>query len=193
MAVVSREVVLTRYWHPAVRFCRPHVRPALLLLVVLAASVALLFLPINYKALGVYGYLGVFLVTLLGTGAMVLPVPYLGFVAMAGRELDPLWVAVVAGAAAALGELTGYLVGYTGRSLIGRNRWYGFLEGKIRRFGGPIVLLGAAVPNPLFDAIGVVAGATRMPLGLFLVSCFLGRTVRLYLVALLGTTLPPAG
>jgi membrane protein YqaA with SNARE-associated domain len=193
VAVVTPEAVLTRYWRPTVRFCRPHVRPALLLLAVGAASVALVFLPINYKALGVCGYLGVFLVTLLGTSAMVLPVPYLGFVAMAGRDLDPLLVGLVAGAAAALGELTGYLVGYTGRALIGHNRWYGLLERQIGRFGGPIVLLGAAVPNPVFDAIGVVAGATRMPVGVFLLACFLGRAVRLYLVALLGTTLPPAG
>ena len=192
MAVVTPDVVVKRYWQPTARLCRPHLRPAILLAAIVFASAALLFLPINYKALGVYGYLGVFLVTLLGTGAMVLPVPYLGFIALAGRDLDPVLVALVAGAAAALGELTGYLVGYTGRALMGRNRWYRFLEAQIGRFGVPIVFLGAAVPNPVFDAIGVVAGATRMPVGVFLVACFLGRVLRLYLVALLGTHLPSA-
>jgi membrane protein YqaA with SNARE-associated domain len=178
--------MLERYWRPTVRFCRPRIRPALALVAVLALSLGLMFVPIDYKALGHYGYLGVFVVTLLATGSLVLPVPYLALIVVAGTFLNPVLVALVAGVAAALGELTGYLVGYTGRSLIPRNRWYEMVERGITRFGAPVIFIAAAVPNPFFDAIGIVAGATRLPVWFFLVFCFLGKTVRFWLLALAG-------
>ncbi len=190
MAVVSRRLDVKRYWQPTVTYCRPRVRPALALVAVLALSVALVFIPINYKALGDYGYLGVFLVTLLATGAIVLPVPYLGLIVVAGTFLNPAGVALVAGVAAALGELTGYLVGYTGRSLLPKNRWYLMVERGVTRFGGPVIFVAAVVPNPFFDAVGIIAGATRMPIWLFLVACFLGKAIRFWVIASLGTMLP---
>ena len=186
MAVVSPQLMLERYWRPTVRFCRPHIRPALALLGVLALSLALIFVPIDYKALGNYGYLGVFVVTLLATGALVLPVPYLALIVVAGTFLNPVLVALVAGVAAALGEMTGYLVGYTGRTLIPHNRWYDLVERGVTRFGGPVIFIAAAVPNPFFDAVGIVAGATRLPVWFFLVVCFLGKAIRFWLLAVAG-------
>jgi membrane protein YqaA with SNARE-associated domain len=186
MAVVSPQLMLERYWRPTVRFCRPRVRPALALLAVLLLSGALVFVPIDYKAMGNYGYLGIFVVTLLATGAIVLPVPYLALILVAGSFLNPALVALVAGLAAALGELTGYLVGYTGRSLIPRNRWYDLVERGVTRFAAPVVFVASVVPNPFFDAVGIIAGATRMPVWIFLAACFLGKTIRFLLLAVVG-------
>src|SRR5215216_606608 len=192
MAVVSPQLMLERYWRPTVRYCRPRIRPALALLGVLLLSGALVFVPIDYKAMGNYGYLGVFVVTLLATGAIVLPVPYLALILVAGSFLNPVLVALVAGVGAALGELTGYLVGYTGRSFLPKNRWYDFVERGVTRFGGPVIFVAAAIPNPFFDAVGIVAGAVRMPLWLFWIACFFGKTIRFWLIALAGDSwLPP--
>jgi membrane protein YqaA with SNARE-associated domain len=189
MAVVSPQV-LKRYWQPTVTYCRPHVRPALLLLAVILLSVALVFVPINWKSFGDYGgYLGIFVVTLLATGAIVLPVPYLGLIVNAGTYLDPLAVALIAGVAAALGELTGYLLGYTGRTLVPKNRWYCAVERGVNRFAVPVVFVAAAIPNPFFDAIGIVAGATRMRLWLFIAACFVGKALRFWLLVKLSQNL----
>jgi membrane protein YqaA with SNARE-associated domain len=187
MAVSSQ--VLKRYWQPTVTYCRPRIRPALLLLAVLALSLGLVLVPIDWKIFGEYGgYLGIFIVTLLATGAIVLPVPYLGLIVNAGSSpfLDPVCVAIIAGLAAALGELTGYLVGYTGRALLPQNRWYDAVHRGVTRFGGPVIFIGAAIPNPFFDAIGIVAGATRFSVPLFLITCFAGKAIRFYLLVRLG-------
>ena len=88
-------------------------------------------------------FVGVFLVTLLATAAIVVPVPYLALILVPGSFLYPLLVAVVAGVAAALGELTGYAVGYTGRSLLPRTRWYLMLERGVTRCGGLVVVSSA--------------------------------------------------
>lgn len=186
---VNSAQVLHRYWQPTMRYCLPRVRPALMLAAMLALSVALLALPIDYKAMGDYGYLGVFVVTLLATGALVVPVPYLALILVAGTFLDPVLVALVAGSAAALGELTGYLVGYSGRSLMPKTGWYPRVERGVRRFGAPIIFVAAVVPNPFFDAVGAIAGATRMPVWRFVLVCFAGKALRFLLLALLGGSL----
>ena len=192
MAVVSPQLMLERYWRPTVRYCRPRIRPALALLGVILLSGALVFVPIDYKAMGNYGYLGVFVVTLLATGAIVLPVPYLALILVAGSFLNPVLVALVAGVGAALGELTGYLVGYTGRSLIPKNRWYRMIERGMARFAAPVIFVASVVPNPFFDAVGIVAGATRLPVWLFLLACFLGKTIRFLLLAFVGDAVLPS-
>jgi membrane protein YqaA with SNARE-associated domain len=195
MAVVSPQV-LKRYWQPTVTYCRPRILPAIALLGVIVLSAALVFVPIDWKIFGVYGgYLGIFVVTLLATGAIVLPVPYLGLIVNAGASpfLNPFMVALVAGVAAALGEMTGYLVGYTGRALLPKNRWYDVVHRGVTRFGGPVIFVAAVIPNPFFDALGIVAGATRMSVWLFLVACFLGKAIRFFLLVKLGQSLLGGG
>ena len=59
-----------------------------------------------------FGYLGVFLASLIGSATIILPVPSFALVIAAGSQLDPLWVGIISGAGAAIGELTGYGLGY---------------------------------------------------------------------------------
>lgn len=140
--------------------------------------------PIHTREMREYGYLGVFLITLVGTAAMVVPVPYIVAIAMAGTwGLNPLAVAVVAGVAAALGELTGYAAGYAGSILLPDNRWIHRLEAAMRRFGALVIFIAAFIPNPFFDAVGVIAGATRTRLSIFCGSCFAGKALRFWAIA----------
>jgi membrane protein YqaA with SNARE-associated domain len=159
---------------------------ALTLTVTIAVTIAAVRAPVDYRALGNYGYLGVFLITLIGTGAIVVPMPYIGAILIAGTFLDPRLVALVAGSAAAIGEMTGYLVGYSGRSLLPTGRWYTQVESAMRRFGPAMIFGASVIPNPFFDALGVIAGATRLPVAWFMIACFLGKTMRFWLLAAVG-------
>lgn len=137
-----------------------------------------------------YGYLGVFVTTLIATGAMVLPVPYLLAVAAAGTVLNPLLVGLVAGLASALGELTGYMVGFAGLPALRRGSWHASAERWVKRRGFWAVLLLSAAPNPLFDATGIAAGSLGMPVFSFWLACFLGKTARLTVIAWLASQAP---
>jgi membrane protein YqaA with SNARE-associated domain len=162
------------------------VRSVLGLAAIVAISALLVLIPIDYRALGSYGYLGVFVITLISTASLVLPVPYLATIVVAGSFLDPKMVALVAGLAASLGELTGYGLGYTGRSLLPESRWTTMIQSSMQRWGGLVIFGAAAVPNPFFDAVGMIAGATRMPVWVFLMAAFLGKTLRFWLFAMAG-------
>jgi membrane protein YqaA with SNARE-associated domain len=152
-----------------------------------ALSLAVIVAPINWALLGHYGYVGVFLITLLASGALVVPVPYLGVIVVAGMFLNPIAVALVAGVASALGELTGYILGKSGRAILPKNRLYFAMESRMKRFGVLVIFVAAAVPNPFFDVAGILAGATKLPVWMFLAATFFGKTLRFLLLALLPT------
>lgn len=159
------------------------------ILAVASISALVLVAPIDYQAVGDYGYLGVFVITLITTGAFVLPIPYLAVIFKAATFLDPVAVALIAGLAAALGEMTGYLVGASGRDLIGRGRWERASERWMQRHGFLTIAVLAFIPNPAFDAAGIAAGALRYAAWRFALACFIGKTAKFLLIALFGSRL----
>ena len=122
------------------------------------------------------GYPAVFLISLMGNATVVFPVPAILAVCSGGIVLAPLIVGLVAGIAMALGETTGYLAGFSGSNLARNNRVYRRVQPWMERRGWIVVLLFASIPNPLFDIVGMAAGATRMPLWRFLGAAWAGKT-----------------
>ena len=83
----------------------------------------------------------------------------------------------------------------TGRSLLPRNRWSSLLPcwsaGWCASAGWWSSRAGV-VPNPFFDAVGLVAGALRLPVWQFLIASFAGKGLRFWLLAVLGAAALPA-
>ncbi|GAB4193788.1 MAG: hypothetical protein OHK0022_09070 [Roseiflexaceae bacterium] len=156
----------------------------------LLLTVGLLFVPRTLiEQLGDYGYLGVFLLTLLASASVFLPSPALGVAALAGATLNPWLVGLVGGVAAGLGETTGYLAGRSGSQLAGRSRFYPQVAGWVRRWGTLTVFVLAFVPGPVLDLAGIAAGTIGMPFARFLSACLAGKVLRFMLVAWMGRLL----
>jgi membrane protein YqaA with SNARE-associated domain len=133
-----------------------------------------------------YGYPGVFLISLLGNATVILPAPSLAVVFGMGGVLNPFFVGLVAGVGEALGELTGYMAGYGGRAVVEDWGMYERLERWMQRNGSATILTLSAIPNPIFDLAGIAAGALRFPLERFLLSCWVGKTIKTTLFAYVG-------
>jgi len=142
-----------------------------------------LFIPIEWEKVGAWGYLGVFVVTFIATASFILPIPYLLIVARAGMYLDPTLLSAVAGVAGALGELTGYAIGVSGRDLIAKGKWYEKSNHWMVTYGFWCVAFFAFIPNPFFDAIGFAAGVLRYPLWKFVIACFIGKALKFWMAA----------
>jgi len=82
-----------------------------------------------------------------------------------------------------LGEMTGYIAGYSGRSVAQRSRMYTRLEGWVVKRGFLAVFSFAFFPFLPLDLAGLVAGAMRFPVWKFLSACFLGKAL-LYILLL---------
>jgi membrane protein YqaA with SNARE-associated domain len=141
------------------------------------------------KALKTYGYLGAFIVGFLGNATIILPVPSLAFTAALGGVLNPLLVGVAAGAGEALGEMTGYLAGVSGKAIIENRARYQVIQSYMDRYGGGGLFVLAAVPNPLFDLAGIAAGVMRFPVWKFLLYAWAGKTFKAIVFAGAGSRL----
>ena len=167
-------------------------------LALVAALVALLgflflILDLDLGELRQFGYAGIFLISLIGSASVVLPLPGAAVVVSSGQFVNdvlglPFWllVGIVASLGETIGELTGYLAGLGGKVVIEQRPLYRRLERWMRRHGGATIFVFATVPNPVFDIAGFLAGAVRMPLLRFLAAVSLGKLIKNSLLALGG-------
>ena len=148
-----------------------------ILLAVLAASATALLLR-DQLTPAQAGYGGVALASLIASAGLIIPVPALGAVCAGGVFLNPMLLGLVAGTSESVGELTGYFLGYSGRDMARRSRLYNRLEPLVRRRGWLPLFLVSLVPNPIFDIIGIAAGALRYPLWGFLSVVWVGKSIK---------------
>jgi membrane protein YqaA with SNARE-associated domain len=170
----------------AARRTRTRVLRLLALLMVVATTVTGLLWRDKLGRFVAYGYPGIFLISLVGSATVIFPLPSLALVFALGRVLNPILIGLAAGLGEALGELTGYLAGYSGQAVIENREMYDRLHGWMRQYGLITVFFLSVFPNPFFDLAGIAAGALRFPIGYFLLSCWLGKTLKTIAFALAG-------
>ena len=174
MRAWTRAVVITRQ----VRWSSRENLLRLAVFLAVAGIVAAVFLLQDRLTLSQAGYAGVGLTALIASAGLILPVPALATACAVSAFLDPLFVGLIAGAAETVGELTGYFLGYSGRGVVSQGNLYRRLEGWMRRRGWLLLFGFALVPNPVFDLVGVTAGALRFPLGSFLAVVLAGKLIK---------------
>ncbi len=158
----------------------------LALLLVVAISITVFSLGAKIQQLRTLGYLGAFAIMLLGNATIILPAPGLTLVFALGSAFNPIAIGIAAGAGAALGELTGYLAGFSGRAAIENQALYQRFEAWMKRHGFVTLFILAIIPNPFFDIAGVVAGALGFTWWRFLLVSWVGKTIQGVLIAYAG-------
>jgi membrane protein YqaA with SNARE-associated domain len=108
-----------------------------------------------------YGYFGIFLLSLIGALSIFFPIPYTVVIFTLGQSFEPLWIAVAAGLGSAIGEFSGYLLGFGGRKAISEKykKKMDFLVRVFNKFGPVVIFLFALTPLPddlLFIPLGVM-------------------------------------
>jgi membrane protein YqaA with SNARE-associated domain len=171
---------------PRRRLAAPRVLHLLGLVAALAITVAIFLLRDHLQQLDQYGYAGIFLVSLVGNATLLLPAPSFLVALAGGGVFNPLIVGVVAAAGGTIGELTGYLAGVSGTSLVGNPLDSQRIQHSIKRYGLLTIFVLAALPNPLFDIAGMAAGALRIPLWRFILVTWAGKTIKFLVIALIG-------
>ena len=130
------------------------------------------------------GYLGVFILSFVSSASIVIPLPGIAAVcAGPGIGLFPLWVGLLASVAESLGELTGYLIGFSGRTAVGNRRFYPRIERWMHHRGWLVLFLASSIPNLLFDLVGIAAGTLRYPIWRFLMAVWAGKLIKSTTVA----------
>ena len=130
------------------------------------------------------GYPGVFFLSLLASGGMVFPIPSLAATCgAAGLDLNLIVVGILAGLGETLGELVGYSIGFGGQSVVQRRNIYKRAKAWMVRWGVGVLLILSIIPNPIFDFVGIAAGALRYPIKRFLIIVWVGKTLKGLIIA----------
>ncbi len=156
------------------------------LVLVLVISIFLFINRDELKEIQVYGYPGIVVLSFLANATLILPVPGILITSLMGTVFNPFWVGVAAGTGAALGEITGYMAGFSGQAVIENRVWYDRITIWMKKYGDITIFFLALIPNPFFDAGGIIAGALKMPLWRFLIWCWLGKVLKMIGFALAG-------
>lgn len=169
---------------------REKIIPLLGLLFVIAVTIGILYLyqqyPNKVDELKGYGYLGAFLISLTLNATVILPAGNVVILsALAAIMPSAIMVGLAGGIGAAIGEITGYVAGYSGRAIVEKRKMYRQVESRVRRWGGIVIFLFALLPL-VFDLAGIAAGVLRFPFWKFFLICWVGRTLLYILVALAG-------
>ena len=159
---------------------------ALVLLAVIILTVILVINRDEIQVLKAYGYTGIFLFSILANATILVPVPGVVFTSAMGAVFNPLFVSLAAGAGAALGELSGYLAGFSGQAVVEGSKRYQRVVRWMEKYGDITILVLAFIPNPLFDLAGIVAGILKMPIWKFLIFCIIGKILKMMMFAYSG-------
>ncbi len=141
---------------------------------------------VHFRSLGLFG---IFLVNLLGSAMIFLPAPGIATVVAGGGLYSPFWVGIVAAVGSSIGELTGVLLGRSGKQVFLNQEahpLYTATRKLFDRHGGLLILVVSFIPNPFFDVIGIMAGAMSYSPVRFFCYVLVGRIARDLLLAYFG-------
>lgn len=161
-----------RFWAQRSRSTR------LIILGVIGCAVAVAAASLGLSSVTLVGYPGIFLVGLLSSSSVLLPLPGLAGTCAVAILLNPFIVGMVVGIGESIGELTGYGIGYSTQDVMKGRRLYEKAEKWMESRGVITVFIFSVIPNPFIDIIGLAAGAIQYPIRKFLLTVMVGKVIR---------------
>lgn len=153
----------------------------------LAIVAAVLYFSSEISTLGGYGYAGAFIIAMLSSATIFFPAPGWAVIAAMSAFLDPLLLGIAAGLGSAIGELSGFAAGDGVRDMLNdRVKETKTVHEIVRKYDAAAIFFLSFIPNPLFDAAGIVAGSLKIPWWRFLAACAAGRVLRYAILAVIG-------
>lgn len=130
------------------------------------------------------GYIGLFLSCFVSNLSILLPTSSTIIIIAASLTLNPFICIVVGGIGTAFGEQASYVCGLIGSSGfdISTKKGKEITTKWFERNSFLTVLLFAFVPLPVFDIIGIIAGAKRMSWWKYTLAAVLGKVLKFTLV-----------
>lgn len=157
-------------------------------------AVVAIMIPISQRldleGIGVtYGYLGVFLISLVSCLTLVFPVSYspVLIAISASTSLNPFWMGIFGGIGAAIGEFTGYALGRSGARIF-PEKWENKIELAKRyfeKYGFWSVALISATPLPV-GLMLFVAGLAKYSVIKLIGATIIGKVISVWILAYIG-------
>nr|WP_302248279.1 VTT domain-containing protein [uncultured Blautia sp.] len=138
---------------------------------------------LNLKA---YGYIGTFMACLLLNATVLFPSSSTMVVMSMATIYNSVMVALIGAFGASFGEFTGYFTGYYGSAVVENSAIFDKVTGIYAKFPNFAIVLFAALPLPVFDILGIMAGSIKMEKKKFFLLCFIGKAIKMLIYAYIG-------
>jgi membrane protein DedA with SNARE-associated domain len=143
-----------------------------------------------------WGYVGAFVISILGGATVIVPIPMLAVIFALGSAMGNPWQVALLGMAAAIGEVIGGLTIYmtgqgAGRAIsVNKNsriqKAYERMLKFIERRGTLALFLVTFIINPFFYPAAFACGALRMGLKRFIPVIFIGKIIKCMTIVYAG-------
>lgn len=152
-------------------------------------TLGLVLFPDFFKDHSKWGLFGIFIANFI-SGLSFFPAPSFLTAVIGGTIFPPILVGLVSSLGATLGDMLYLILGISGRKIAKRklekSKWFNLIETNFQKYGGWILFVGAFVPNPIFDAFGLIAGIFNFSILRFFFIILAGRFLRYFLLAQIG-------
>jgi len=140
-----------------------------------------------FSLLQTYGYVGAFIMSVIGSATIIFPVPYFIVIFGMAAALNPVLLTISSSVGSAIGELTGFWFGkYSSRALLRKHgKWFKLAEKWFERNGFLTLVFLAAAPLPT-DIGGIVAGTVNYSRMKFFLAMVIGKTVKFGVIVYAG-------
>ena len=141
----------------------------------------------NFKHLRKYGYLGIFLLALIGNITILSPAASLVSL-VGGRFYNIFLVGLMAATGCLLGEILIYNVGSAaGEIALKKEKWYEPVKMFMDKNGFLTILGFTSIPNPIINFAALAAGGLGYNIWAFLLASFLGNWIQYTITAFIGS------
>ena len=147
-----------------------------------------LVLGFNFGFFRSLGLVGITLINFFSSATLFLPTPGFLAIGLGGKLYNPLLVAFLSALGSSLGEIVGFTFGYSTKKISpSQQNILDKIEKLFKHKYAPFFIIFLSfIPNPFFDAIGIVAGISLYPLKKFILLVFIGRFFRDIIIAYAG-------
>lgn len=142
----------------------------------------------SYDFVYKWGYLGLFIVSLVSSASILFPIPNFVLIFSFGAILNPFFVALSTALGSTIGEGTSYLIGLGGKKVLERKytKRLKQINKAFKKYGSDLwIFILAATPLP-DDVVGIFCGIIRYDLRKYFLAIFLGKFVLSLVLAYAG-------
>jgi membrane protein YqaA with SNARE-associated domain len=135
-----------------------------------------------------FGYLGIFILGVISSATLFIPTPAFVIVFLVAPLFNPVLLGFFAGLGAAIGEMSGYLIGLGGEHVLLKKykKKLKDVEKHFEKYGANLIIfIFAATPLP-FDVVGLFCGVVKYPLKHFFIATLAGKLVKYWFISFAG-------
>ncbi len=136
-----------------------------------------------------FGYVGIFMVSILGTSSILFPLPLDILIFTVSAFFNPWILGIVSGVGSSIGEMTSYFVAFAGAKIVEMtDKKHKSYEKAVRyfdKYGFWIIPVFAFTPLPM-DVVGLAAGGMKYDYRRFFLGVLIGKIPRMLIISLAG-------